>query len=333
MVTIGAKQVKHILGPSTFPGLDFTGNPYVGCSHACVYCYARFMQRYAEQRGLWGSYVLAKDWPPLTVAHDAKRFCGKSLQIGTATDPYLAEEETLGKTRQLLTELLAIDQYLRAPQAMQGSLLPEMAEPDKPGHSFNLTLITKGHLVERDLDLLTQFAQARVIFSINTMDESLRQEMDKASPIIKRLTAMKACHEAGVTTTCMIAPIMPGLSDVPSIIHAVRPYCNHIWLDRLNLSISCREPVLHYIATQHPYLMPLYQDIYDHNDESYWYELDRYLRQIATACGMEYCTEERTTAPLRPQDAPTLLVNFSAPQSQSQSQVTAQDPVQDNTPP
>ncbi len=349
---VTTRQVKAILNPSNLPHLDLAANPYLGCTHGCIYCYARYMQRQSSARGPWGSFVEVKDWPRLTVAHDARRLNGKRIILGSATDPYLPEEAEFNRTRQLLTQLRAIDQHCRgvtpqlhradivaakmAPTPVQGSLLTDLEaegaaegvvsapvpEAAREAQGLNLTLITKSDLILRDLELLAQFAQLRVVFSINTLDEQLKAQLDRAPSIARRLTALQRCHEAGLATSCFIAPIMPGLTDVAAIIHAVRPWCDQIWLDRLNLSPCCKEPVLQYIATQHPHLTPLYHAIYDEHDEHFWHELDRYLRQIATACGLDYqrmlpytpphatAPPNATIAPSRAQLGMPLLVNL-----------------------
>lgn len=307
MTTTSVKEVKSILSRSQLPCSDWAANPYLGCSHACLYCYARFMQRFSEHSGPWGSFIEVKDWPELDPIKERPRLAGKSILIGSVTDPYLPEEAEFKRTRTLLQQLLKIAQ----PDGLlsASSLLPDSdLLPDEEG--FSLTLITKSDLVKRDLDLLKQFPQVRVVFSINTVDEALKAQLDAAPSIARRLAALQACYEAGLTTVCFIAPIMPGLTDVAAVIHAVRPYCHEIWLDSLNLHPSCKEPVLRYIATQQPHLKPLYHAIYEEHDLSFWRELDRYLRQIAAACDLPYHTD---FAEIKPCEAKPALVNFSAP--------------------
>lgn len=312
MTQTSVKAVKSILSRSQLPGSDWAANPYLGCSHACLYCYARFMQRFSAHSGPWGSFIEVKEWPELDPIKERPRLAGKSILIGSVTDPYLPEEAEFKRTRTLLQQLLKIAQ----PTGLlsNAGLLPnEGLLPDEdllPDEGFSLTLITKSDLVKRDLDLLTQFPQMRVVFSINTVDEELKEQLDAAPSIARRLAALQACYEAGLTTVCFIAPIMPGLTDVAAVIHAVRPYCHEIWLDSLNLHPSCKEPVLRYIATQQPHLKPLYHAIYEEHDLSFWRELDRYLRQIAAACDLPYHTD---FAEIKPCEAKPALVNFSAP--------------------
>ena len=300
MTTTSVKEVKSILSRSQLPGSDWAANPYLSCSHACLYCYARFMQRFSEHSGPWGSFIEVKDWPELNPIKERPRLAGKSILIGSVTDPYLPEEAEFKRTRTLLQQLLKIAQ----PDGLlsASSLLPDSdLLPDEEG--FSLTLITKSDLVKRDLDLLKQFPQVRVVFSINTVDKALKAQLDAEPSIARRLSALKTCP-------CFIAPIMPGLTDVAAVIHAVRPYCHEIWLDSLNLHPSCKEPVLRYIASQQPHLKPLYHAIYEAHDLNFWRELDRYLRQIAVACNLPYCTD---FAEIKPSEAKPALVNFSAP--------------------
>lgn len=307
MTQTSVKAVKSILSRSQLPGSDWAANPYLGCSHACLYCYARFMQRFSEHSGPWGSFIEVKDWPELDPLKERPRLAGKSILIGSVTDPYLPEEAEFKRTRTLLKQLLAIAQPEGLLSASGLLPAPDLL-PDESG--FSLTLITKSDLVKRDLDLLTQFSQVRVVFSINTVDEALKAQLDAAPSIARRLSALKTCHDAGLKTACFIAPIMPGLTDVAAVIHAVRPYCHEIWLDSLNLHPSCKEPVLRYIASQQPHLKPLYHAIYEAHDLNFWRELDRYLRQIAVACNLPYCTD---FAEIKPSEAKPALVNFSAP--------------------
>ena len=306
MTQTSVKSVKSILSRSQLPGSDWAANPYLGCSHACLYCYARFMQRFSEHSGPWGSFIEVKDWPELDPIKERPRLAGKSILIGSVTDPYLPEEAEFKRTRTLLQQLLALSQ----PTGLLSNAGLLQNEGLLPDEGFSLTLITKSDLITRDLDLLKQFPQVRVVFSINTVDEALKAQLDAAPSIARRLSALKTCHDAGLKTACFIAPIMPGLTDVAAVIHAVRPYCHEIWLDSLNLHPSCKEPVLRYIASQQPHLKPLYHAIYEAHDLNFWRELDRYLRQIAVACNLPYCTD---FAEIKPSETKPALVNFSAP--------------------
>lgn len=85
MVTIHEINVKSILTKSNLPVCDYSVNPYVGCTHACKYCYASFMKRFTNHTEPWGEFLDVKYWP---VIADPHRYDGKELFIGSVTDPY-----------------------------------------------------------------------------------------------------------------------------------------------------------------------------------------------------------------------------------------------------
>ena len=111
------------------------------------------------------------------------------------------------------------------------------------GSGAKLTIQTKSDLILRDLELIKTFPGARVGFSINTLDEAFRRDMDNAVSIGRRIAAMRAFHNAGIRTTCFISPIFPGITDVEAIITECKDICNLIWLENLNLRGSCK-PVI-----------------------------------------------------------------------------------------
>lgn len=272
-------EVKGVLTKSNLPVSDFSVNPYVGCTHACKYCYASFMKRFFKHPEPWGEFVDVKHWP---VIKTPSRYKDKELFIGSVTDPYQPLEETYGRTRVLLEQ-------------MQGS-------------GCKISIATKSDLILRDLDLIKTFPHALVSWSINTLDETFRKDMDKAVSIERRLAAMKAFHKAGVRTTCFISPIFPGITDVPAIIHRVKNQCNLIWLENLNLRGSYKTVILDYIAEQHPDLVPLYQEIYQQKDRSYWLELDEEIRCLTTEENLPYARADDSIK--RPFDALPIVINY-----------------------
>lgn len=271
--------VKSILTKSNLPVSDYSVNPYVGCTHACKYCYASFMKRFTNHSEPWGDFLDVKYWP--RIGNNAKKQ-GKELFIGSVTDPYNPQEETYGRTRHLLEEL-------------QGS-------------GVKLSIATKSDLILRDLDLIKTFPNARVSWSVNTLDESFKDDMDKAASIERRLHAMKTFHEAGIRTTCFISPIFPGITDVQAIIKRVKGQCNLIWLENLNLRGSYKSIILDYIREKYPNLVPLYDEIYNHRKCNYWENLDQRLRIYAQEIGLEYVCNDDTME--RPFNAPPIIVNY-----------------------
>lgn len=272
-------QVKSILSTSNLPVGDYSANPYVGCTHACKYCYASFMKRFTGHPEPWGTFLDVKYWPEIP---NPRKYAGKRLFIGSVTDPYNPQEETYRRTRALLEQL----QHTGA----------------------EISIATKSDLVLRDLDLIKTFPNARVSWSINTLDEQFQADMDGAASIARRLAAMKAFHEAGVRTTCFISPIFPGITDIPAIVEQVDGRCNLIWLENLNLRGSYKSVILDYIKRHHPGLVPLYREIYQEGNRSYWEALDGEIRQLAEKRGLLYLRHDDSMH--RPFNEPPVIVNY-----------------------
>ena len=279
MVTVRHIDVKSVFTKSNLPVCDYSVNPYVGCTHACKYCYASFMKRFTNHSEPWGGFLDVKHWPAIADPH---RYDGKELFIGSVTDPYNPQEEEYRRTRSLLEQL--------------------------KGSGVKITIQTKSDLVLRDIDLIKSFPDARVGFSINTLDEGFKDDMDKAASIGRRLEAMRRFHEAGVRTTCFISPIFPGITDVAAIIDRVKDRCNLVWLENLNLRGSYKGVIMDYIRQRHPELLPLYEQVYSKGRRDYWEQLDDDVRAYAAANGLEYMRNDDSIH--RPFAAAPVVVNF-----------------------
>ena len=226
-------EVKDIMTKTNLPVSDFAVNPYVGCTHACKYCYASFMKRFTNHPEPWGEFVDIKSWPEI---NKPGKYVGKEAFFCSVTDPYQPLEKKYGRTRALLEQLLPT--------------------------GISISISTKSDLILRDLDLIKQFAGAHVSWSINTLDEDFRKEMDRAVSIERRLEAMRQFYEAGIQSTCFISPIFPGITDVIEIIECAKHQCNLVWLENLNLRGDYKKRILDWMHEHHPELDELYHDIY-----------------------------------------------------------------------
>lgn len=271
--------VKSVLSKSNLPVCDYSASPYVGCPHACRYCYASFMKRFTNHPEPWGDFLDVKYWPEIK---NPEKYAGKEVFISSVTDPYNPQEEIYRRTRALLEQL-------------QGS-------------GAKISIATKSDLILRDLELIKSFPGACVAWSVNTLDEAFRKDMDKAVSIERRLAAMEAFHRAGVRTTCFISPIFPGITDVKEIIQRAKGRCNLIWLENLNLRGGYKAAIMDYIREKRPHLRPLYRKIYDSNDRRYWERLDGELKAWAAETGLDYVTNDDSLN--RPFEAPPVIVNF-----------------------
>ena len=272
-------KVKSVVTKSNLPVCDFAVNPYVGCTHACKYCYACFMKKFTRHAEEWGTFLDVKIWDEIK---NPKRYAGKSFFMSSVTDPYNPQEETYRRTRAFLETFQGVD--------------------------IHLSLQTKSDLILRDLDLIRTFKNVRVGFSINTLDENFKDDMDNAVPIARRLAAMKTLHAAGIRTTCFISPIFPGITDVPAIIDATKNFCNLVWLENLNLRGNFKPKIVAYVKEKYPKLVPLYDAIYRRKDMRYWAQLNDTVADCAAKNGLEYVRNRDDLQ--RDFDAPPVIVNF-----------------------
>ena len=256
-------EVKDIMTKTNLPVSDYAVNPYVGCTHACKYCYASFMKRFTNHQEPWGEFVDIKNWPEI---NKPGKYVGKEAFFSSVTDPYQPLEKKYGRTRAMLEQF--------------------------QNTGISLSISTKSDLILRDLDLIKAFPGAHVSWSINTLDEAFRQEMDRAVSIERRLEAMRQFYEAGVETTCFISPIFPGITDVIAIIERVKGQCNMVWLENLNLRGDYRKRILDWVHARHPELDGLYQEIYSKKKRDYWEDLDREIRAYTAREGMLYTRDD-----------------------------------------
>ncbi len=272
-------DAKSIVSKTDLPVGDFAANPYVGCTHACRYCYASFMKRFTGHPEPWGDFLDVKHWPAI---RDPSIYAGKEIFIGSVTDPYNPQEAECRRTRTLLKQL--------------------------EGSGARISIATKSDLVLRDIDIISTFPDARVSISINTLDESFRRDMDSAAPISRRLDALRTLHDAGIRTTCFISPIFPGITDPKEIIRRAMDRCNLVWLENLNLRGTFRKDVMGYIEERRPDLLPLYERIYVKRDPTYWANLDGEMAEFCRDIGLEYVTNDDTAR--RPLEDPPIVVNY-----------------------
>ena len=185
-------------------GFDASVNPYRGCEHGCVYCYARPTHEYLGfSAGLdFETKILVKENAPDLLRRELSSTSWKPqvVAISGVTDPYQPVERRLGLTRRCLEAFL------------------ECRNP--------VAIVTKNYLVTRDLDVLAGLARyeaAAVFLSVTTLDGNLARIMEpRTSHPSRRLAAIEALAQAGVPAGVMVAPVIPALTDheLPSIIAA-----------------------------------------------------------------------------------------------------------------
>jgi len=191
-------QCKSAIGKCGFPGGGFAINPYVGCGHGCVYCYARFIKRFTGHSEEWGRFVDARTNIADVLRKQMKspKYKSQQIYIGTVTDPYQPIEAKYRITRKVLEVLL----------------------PDSA-----VSILTKSDKVLGDVDLLKHFKKVDVNFTVTSLDEKWVRFTEPGAPSIKqRLAAMKKMSGEGITVYAMMGPYWPFFTDPEEIFKEFR---------------------------------------------------------------------------------------------------------------
>ena len=241
-------EVKSIITPSKLPGADFVINPYIGCLHACIYCYADFMKRFTGHTDeKWGEFVDVKI-NAVSVLGNLNKIKDKTVLFGSVTDPYHSIEAKYQITRNLLKALV--------------------------NEKTKIEILTKNGLVARDIDILQKFEDITIGFSLAILDESISKKLEPfaSSPKI-RIKALKECKEAGLKTFVFLSPIFPYISEIEEIIKETKDYVDYFMFENLNVRANNRVQVFNFIKENSPDLLEKYQEIYDQGNEDYWNKL------------------------------------------------------------
>jgi DNA repair photolyase len=226
-MNINQVKAESIITKSKLPDADYVINPYIGCNHGCVYCYAEFMSRFTGHKNEgWGDYMDVKEGYTMPKPH---AFKGKRILFGSVTDPYNPLEKKFRKTRELLKVFAENRTEAR------------------------IDVLTKSALVKRDLDLLVHIPNIRVGVSLSTTDPVFARLIERRAPSPQeRLETMRVLSEAGITVYAFIAPIFPLLSDWKSVVSEAEKYTDEICFENLNLRGGYKKRVLDLVSKKYP---------------------------------------------------------------------------------
>lgn len=252
-------QVTDYLTKSNLPSSDYVINPYVGCPHGCMYCYARFMKRFTNHSEKWGDFI---DIKKCSKNINIKKLTGKTVFLSSVTDCYNRYEEKYCLTRKILEQLQYAD--------------------------CTINIATKSDLILRDIDFLKKMKDLKVAMSVNTLDENVKSDMDKASSIADRLYALKELHRNNIYTVLFMSPIMPGLTDFRQIIEESAHFIDEYWMENLNLRGEYKASILNYINEKFPQYSELYKSIYLKKDNGYWESLSMEIEEYCKSRNINY---------------------------------------------
>ncbi len=204
-------KAKKAFTLTKIPRADYVINQYVGCQHACSYCYAKFMCKWYNY-GKWGKWVVIKEnLPELVKSENVKG----EVYMSSVNDPYQPIERKIKLTRKVLENM---------------------------NKKTRLGILTKSDLVLRDLDVLKEFEDIEVGLTINSFDGKLKKEIEPfSSSNERRIEALKILNENEITNYAFISPIIPNLVDVEELIKETKDFVDFYWFEFLNLRASGRE--------------------------------------------------------------------------------------------
>ncbi len=229
---------KSVLNRSAIS--DYSLNCYVGCEHACAYCYARYMQRFHPHEEAWGDFVDVKVNAVEVLEKQLRRAAPGDVFISSACDGWQPLERRWQLTRACCRLLLE--------------------------HGFRVNALTKNALILRDLDLFVG-RDAQISVTVTSLDEGLRRLWEPAgSTVEQRFDVLRQAHEAGIETGIMFGPLLPFLSDsLDSILalfaRAADAHVNVIWVDALNPRPNVWEAVQALLQAQFPDLVERYRRV------------------------------------------------------------------------
>ncbi len=213
-------RIKTALATSNLPGLEYALNPYRGCSHGCVYCYAPDILRMVGEEE-WGSFVDVKEGLPNVLAGELKKKDRGIIGLGTVTDPYQDKEIKANNTRYCLEQITR--------------------------KKWPVCIQTKSDLVVRDIDVLSGMENVEVGITITTLDKELASIIEPGAPgPERRLDALRTLAENGIRTWAFLGPVIPMMNDsengITELLGAIRDAgIGEVQFDRLRIKPLLRE--------------------------------------------------------------------------------------------
>jgi DNA repair photolyase len=289
-------QVKGALNEVRGMSFDWSLNPFLGCAHACFYCFSRaYHARYREKNvGTdFDSNVEVRVNIADVLRKELRRHREGSLAIGTATDPYQPIEGKCQLTRRCLEALV-----------------------DYP---MPTSIVTKGPLVVRDIDVLKKLdakTDLTVFFSVPCVDEDIVRKTDPGTaPPRQRLRALRMLREAGLDAAVLCMPVLPGISDSEESLDAAARAASEAGATAfrhrsLKIDAEIQQYYQDFLAAEFPALVPRNAALYQggaHPTKEYDRELDERVRRVRN----RYEVRERPPRPERPHEPETVQLQLA----------------------
>jgi DNA repair photolyase len=249
-------ECKSLLNESQLA--DYCINCYVGCEHACKYCYAESItKRFSQHLEPWGEFVDVKVNAPKVLRKEILKKKKGKVFLSSLCDPYMPLEKKYQLTKKCLEILLR--------------------------HQFPIIIQTKSALVTRDIDLLKKFKECEVGFTITTLDEEIRKNFEpNSSTVQEKLEAIKALKENGIKVYVFFGPVLPYLSDknLEEYFETMAKLkVDEVLVDKLNLKPGVWESVSVILEKNYPELLEKWREILFSRSD-YWEKLKNKIKKI-----------------------------------------------------
>jgi len=211
------------------------------------------MKRFTGHTERWGEFVDVKINAPEILERELARSPRKGvILIGSVTDAYQPIERKYKITRAILEVLTRYD--------------------------FPISILTKSDLVTRDIDLVKCFSECNIGLTITSLDSEVAKTFEpQASSPSQRLEALKTFHNAGIKTYCFIGPILPGFSNLHSILQALQGKVDFIMAESLNMKCGNWENIRNDVERKYPHLLSEYKSGFQ---KDYWDRIEMELKEL-----------------------------------------------------
>ncbi len=258
-------QCRSALNLSKIPGFEYCLNPYIGCSHGCIYCYATFMKRFRNHPEEWGKFVDVKINLPDVLRKEVQKKRISEVGVGTVQDAYQPIEAKYQITRQAIKILIE--------------------------NTFPFEILTKSSLIVRDIDLFKGYHKACVELTLTTLDENIQKIFEPlAASVSARLKALEKLIENRIETNIFFGPVIPYFSDSVEHIRKVFTKIQEIGIkrvlvDKLNYLESKIIRIIQAIKDDYPQAIPYYRNIL-RDQNSYKINLRKRIKEVSAGFNM-----------------------------------------------
>ena len=272
LATYREVQVKGALNAVKGMPFEWSLNPFLGCVHACSYCFARAYHARYRERNVGTDFdrdIEVRVNIADVLRHELRQPREGSLAIGTATDPYQPIEGKYRLTRRCLEALV-----------------------ERP---LSTSIITKGPLIVRDIDVLSELdrkAELTIYFSVPCVDEDVVRRTDPGTaPARQRLRALARLREAGLDAAVLCMPVLPGISDSEESLDRAARAASEAGATAfrhrpLKIDAEIRDYYFEFLAREFPTLLPRYSALYaggNHPARDYERELEERVARVSRA--------------------------------------------------